>query len=71
MNVSNTHVCYMKFDFVRIFHKVLDIGTKYVTYWYQFCTCCQDLEPILHSMKCAVQEGAKQFGSTLEPTFCR
>ena len=27
INVRNTHVCYMEFDLMRIFHKVLDIGT--------------------------------------------
>ena len=45
----NAHACFMKFFLVRIFHKVSDIGTKYVTYshnlykfshdvmnWYQF-----------------------------------
>ena len=52
INVRNTHVCYIKFDFVRIFYKVRDIGTKYVTYWYQFFTCCEELVPILHSVKC-------------------
>ena len=31
LGVSFTHVCYMEFDFVCIFHKVCDIGTKYVT----------------------------------------
>ena len=39
INVRNTHVCYIKFDFVRTFHKVKDIGTEYVAYWYQFFTC--------------------------------
>ena len=33
------------------FNKVRDIGTKYVTYWYQFFTCCEYLVPILHSVK--------------------
>ena len=48
---KNTHVFYMKLDFVRIFHKVWDIGSKYVTYWYQFFTCCEELVAILHSVK--------------------
>ena len=26
---------YMKFDFVRTFHKVKDFGTEHVAYWYQ------------------------------------
>ena len=26
---------------------------KYVTYWYQFFTCCEELVPILHSVKFA------------------
>ena len=30
----------MKFDFMRILHNMKDIGTEYVTYWYQFLTCC-------------------------------
>ena len=30
INVRNTHVCYMNFDFVRTFHKV-----KY--FWYGIC----------------------------------
>ena len=30
INVRNTHVCYIKFDSMRIFHKVWDIGTKYM-----------------------------------------
>ena len=51
INVRNMHVCYIKFDFMRVFHKVGDIGTKYVTYWYQFFTCCEKLVPILHSVK--------------------
>ena len=34
LNVRNTLVCYMKFYFVRIFHKVWDTDTKYVAYWY-------------------------------------
>ena len=42
---------YMKFDFLRIFYKVWEIDTKYVTYWYQFYTCCEWLVPILHSVK--------------------
>ena len=29
--------------FMRIFHKVKDIGTEYVTYWYQFFTCFEIL----------------------------
>ena len=41
----------MKFDFVRIFHKIRDIGAKYVTYWYQISTCCEELVPILHNVK--------------------
>ena len=28
-NARNAHVCYMKIAFVRIFHKVGEIGTKY------------------------------------------
>ena len=51
INVRNTHVCYMKFEFVRIFHKMWDIVTKYVTYWYQIFTCCEELIPILQSVK--------------------
>ena len=35
INVRNTHVCYM----------------KYVTYWYQNFTCCEELVCILHSVK--------------------
>ena len=27
INVRNTQLCYIKFDFVRIFHKVGDIGS--------------------------------------------
>ena len=27
---------YMNFDFVRTFHKVKDIRTEYVAYWYNF-----------------------------------
>ena len=54
---GNTHVCCMKFDFVGIFHKVWDIGTKYVAHWYHFprhfFMCCEELVPILHSMKFA------------------
>ena len=38
-NVRNTHVCFMKFDFVRTFYKVKDFGTEYVANWYQFFTC--------------------------------
>ena len=30
---------------------VFSLSTKYVTYWYQFCTCCEELVPILHSVK--------------------
>ena len=52
-NVRNTHVCYMKFDFVRMFHQVWDIGTKYVTYWYQLFTCCDELALILDNVKFA------------------
>ena len=26
-------------DFMRILHNMKDIGTEYVTYWYQFLTC--------------------------------
>ena len=51
INVRNTNVRYMKFDFVRIFHKLSDIGTKDVTYWYQCFTCCAELVPLLHSVK--------------------
>ena len=36
ISVRNTHVCYMKFDFMCILHNMKDIGTEYVTYWYQF-----------------------------------
>ena len=54
-NVRNAHVCYMKFDFVRILQNVGEIGTKYLTYWYQFFTCCEKLVPILHCV--AVQHG--------------
>ena len=41
ISVRNTHVCYMKFDFMRILHNMKDIGTEYVTYWYQFLTFCE------------------------------
>ena len=41
INLRNSHVCYMKFDFMRILHNMKDIGTEYVTYWYQFLTCCE------------------------------
>ena len=36
INVKNTHVCYIIFDFVCIFHKVRYIGMKYVTYLVPF-----------------------------------
>ena len=51
INVRNALVWYMK-DFVSIFHKVLEIDTKYATnsYWHQIFTCCADLVPILHSV---------------------
>ena len=39
ISVRNTHVCYMKFDFINM----KDIGTEYVTYWYQFLTCYEIL----------------------------
>ena len=54
--MRNTHVCYLKFDFVCIFHKVCDIGTKYLTYWSQFFTCCEELVPIIHGVnaKCEI-----------------
>ena len=38
INVKNTHVCYMKFDFVRILTSV--------RYWYEICEM-----PILHRVK--------------------
>ena len=47
INVSNMHVCYIKFDFVRIIHKMWDIGTKYVVYWNQIFTCCEELVPFV------------------------
>ena len=43
ISVRNTHVCYMKFDFMRILHNMKYIGTEYVTYWNQFLTCCEIL----------------------------
>ena len=49
-NVRNTHVCYMKY-FMRSFHRVCDIGTNYMTYWYKFFTCCEEMVPILLSAK--------------------
>ena len=54
--MKNTHVCYLKFDFVRIFHKVKDIGMKYVTYWYRFFMYCEELVPIFHNVKVAKSE---------------
>ena len=56
INVRNTHVCHKKIDYVRIFHQVWDIGVKYVTYWYQFLTCCLELVPNPHSVKFAKSE---------------
>ena len=38
INVRNTHVCYMQFDFVRIF-------SQSVRYWYEICNA---LVPIFH-----------------------
>ena len=40
-----------KFWLLHFFHKVWDIGTKYVAYVYQFFTWCEELLPILHSVK--------------------
>ena len=51
ISVRNTHVCYMKHDLVRIFHKVWYVGTKYATCWYQFPACCEESVPIIHSLK--------------------
>ena len=62
VNVKNTHVCYTEFDFVRIFHKVWGIDTKYVMYRYQFCTCCEELVPIFLSVKFT---NCEVFGSTI------
>ena len=72
INVRNTHVCYMEFDFVRILHKVCDIGTKYMTYWYQFSTCCEELVPILHSVKFTKYEicGSTELVALLELFSC-
>ena len=47
------------------FHKVWDIGTKYVTYWCQCFTCCEELVQILtmlilRSVKFAVQQCSPQ-----------
>ena len=50
IHVTKTHVCCMKFDFVRIFYEVWGIGTKYVTYLHYFFTWCEELVPILHSV---------------------
>ena len=50
INVRNTYVCCI-WNGVRIFHKVWTIGTKFVTYWYHFFTCCEKLVTILHSVK--------------------
>ena len=54
INLRNTHVCYMKFDFVRTFHKVKDFGTEYVAYWYQYLRAGEILlknSTVLHSEK--------------------
>ena len=57
INVRNRHVCYIKYDFVCIFHKVRDIGTKYVTYWYQLFTFCEEFGSVkLRSVKFVVQQ---------------
>ena len=42
INVKNMHVCYMKFDIVRISHKMRNIGTKYMTNWNHFFAWCQE-----------------------------
>ena len=49
--MRNAHELYMKWDFMRIFHKLWHIGTKYATHWYQFFTYCEEFVPILHSVK--------------------
>ena len=61
ISVRNTHVCYMKFDFMRILHNMKDIGTEYVTYWYQFLTCCEILRGEIFSTdssKCEIYCGS-------------
>ena len=35
------------------FHKMWNIGMKYVTYWYQFFTRCEELVQIVHGVKFA------------------
>ena len=42
---------HMKFDFVRISHKMRNIGTKYMTNWNHFFAWCQEWVSILHRMK--------------------
>ena len=55
IDVKIAHCCYiyMYFHYVRKFHKMWNIGMKYVTYWYQFFTRCEELVPIFHSEKFA------------------
>ena len=53
INVKIAHVCYINFHDVRKFHKMWNIVMKYVTYWYQLFTRCEELVPIFHSVKFA------------------
>ena len=49
---------------------VRDIGLKFVTYWYQLFTRCEELVPILHgvkSTKCEIY-GSKKHAYTLLPS---
>ena len=38
LRIAATYTIVMYFHYVRKFHKMWNIGMKYVTYWYQFFT---------------------------------
>ena len=66
INVRKTHVWNIKVDFVRNLHKVWDIGTSYVTYWYRFFHVLWGIGTHLHSVKftkCEICGWTKRIGT--------
>ena len=46
------YACMLHIIFLRALFSQ-NVGMKYVTYWHQYSTCCEELVPIFHGVKFA------------------